>query len=357
MEFYWPWAFAMLVLLPASAYLMMRKDRIAGIRFSSFVDIKNSPVSVRAKMSWLPIALRMVCLLCLITAFARPRKGTTLTEVSTEGVAMEIVVDRSSSMAEEMSYFGRKMSRLEVVKDVLEKFINGDGDKFAGRAGDMIGLISFARYADTQCPLILGHEVLDEFLKAAEIVTQRSEDGTAIGDGLVLAAARLEKCEEEILRRKSSKNLAGGIGAGSDDFKIKSKVVILLTDGINNAGDYLPMEAAKLAKGWGVKVYTIGIGSDSRGRRVMGFTMPGSNNLDEKLLKQIAEETGGLYGRADDAKSLQSLVEKIDQLEKTQVKAIKFVRYDEKFALWAFGGLIALVCEIFLRSSVFRKIP
>ena len=355
-EFQFPWAFLLILLLPIAAWMMLRKDRVAAIKFSSFTDIQSCQRSWKVRLRWLPIAFRILCLLLLIVAIARPRKGINISQVSTEGVAIEVVVDRSGSMAQEMDYFGRKMNRLETVKEVLGKFIKGDKDLLSGRDGDLIGLISFARYADTLCPMVLSHDVLLEFLDSTKIVKQRSEDGTAVGDALALAAARLKKAEEEILKRSEKIKTLGSITSAKDDFKIKSKVIILLTDGINNAGEYDPLAAAKLAKDWDIKIYTIGIGS-AAGRTVMGFQLPGRSSLDEALLKQIAQATGGFYGRANNADGLQKVVEKIDELEKTEVKTVRFMRYDEKFANWAMAALIVLGLEIFLRSIIFRVVP
>jgi Ca-activated chloride channel family protein len=299
----------------------------------------------------------------LVVALARPRKGTVLSEISTEGVAIEAVVDRSGSMQTEMDYYGQKLNRLEVVKKVLSDFIEGDKEDLRGRSSDLIGLITFARYADTKCPLVHSHNVLTEFLKKTEIVAIRSEDGTAIGDALALAGARLKKAEEEIQQRKMQLALSGEkiSDAEGSGFKIKSKVIILLTDGINNAGQYNPLEAAELAKKWGIKIYTIGIGSGQAYTTIQTplgtYKMPTGQNLDEGLLKAIAESTGGFYGRADDAKKLSKIVEKIDELEKTEVKSIQYTQFAERFGPWTLAALLVLGLEMFAGCTVFRKIP
>jgi Ca-activated chloride channel family protein len=299
----------------------------------------------------------------LVVALARPRKGTVLSEISTEGVAIEAVVDRSSSMQTEMDHYGQKLNRLEVVKKVLSDFIEGDKKDLHGRSSDLIGLITFARYADTKCPLVHGHNVLIEFLKKAEIVRIRSEDGTAIGDAVALAAARLQKAEEEIRRRKTQLGLSDEQISEAEEsgFKIKSKVIILLTDGINNAGQYDPLEAAKLAEKWGIKIYTIGIGSGQAYTTVQTplgtYKMPTRQNLDEGLLKAIAENTGGFYGRADDAKALRKIVERIDELEKTEVKSIQYTQFAERFGPWTLAALLVLGLEMLAGCTVFRKIP
>ena len=248
MELYSPWALLLLLVIPFLGYLMLRKKRVAAVKFPSLIDMRRCPVSWRLRFRPLLVVARLLCLALLILALARPRKGTVLAETSTEGVAIETVVDRSGSMNTEMDYYGEKMNRLEVVKRVLGDFVEGDAKELRGRTGDLIGLVTFARYADTVCPLIPTHTVLAEFLKKTEIVNLRSEDGTAIGDAIALAAARLRKAEEEIQRRNAEMGFRGEDETGQSkraSFEIKSKAIILLTDGQNNRGQYSPLEAVK----------------------------------------------------------------------------------------------------------------
>jgi Ca-activated chloride channel family protein len=299
----------------------------------------------------------------LIIALARPRKGTVLSEISTEGVAIEVVADRSGSMQTEMDYFGEKLNRFEVVKKVLADFIAGDKKELTGRSNDLVGLVTFARYADTTCPLVLSHGVLLEFLDKTEIVRLRSEDGTAIGDAIALAAARLKKAEDELKERRGRLVESGEKITDEQEsgFKIKSKVIILLTDGINNAGQYDPIKAAELAKKWDIKIYTIGIGSAQAYTTIQTplgvYKMPTGQSLDERLLKAIAEKTGGFYGRADNAKTLHKIIEKIDELEKTEVKSIQYTQYAELFGPWTTAALVILILEILASCTVFRKVP
>jgi len=351
------------LVLPVMAYLMLRRKGTAAVRFPSLVDMKSCLVSWRIRCRPLLTIARLVCVALLIVALARPRKGTVLSEISTEGVAIEAVVDHSGSMQTEMDYYGQKLNRLEVVKNVLSDFIEGDKKDLKGRSSDLIGLITFARYADTKCPLVHSHNVLLEFLKKTEIVTIRSEDGTAIGDAIALGAARLQKAEEEIQQRKKQLVSSGEkiSDAGESGFKIKSKVMILLTDGINNAGQYDPLEAAELAKKWGIKIYTIGIGSSQAYTTIQTllgtYKMPTGQELDEGLLKAIAERTGAFYGRADDAKALRNIVEKIDELEKTEVRSVQYTQFAERFGPWTLTALLVLAAEILANCTVFRKIP
>ncbi|MBN1361870.1 MAG: VWA domain-containing protein [Sedimentisphaerales bacterium] len=364
MQWYTPWALLLFLALPVLGYVMLRKRRGAAVRFPSLVDMRSCPVSWRQRFRPVLVVARLLCLTLLILALARPRKGTVLSEISTEGIAIEAVVDRSTSMNAEMDYSNEKLNRLEVVKRVMADFVEGDKKGLGGRAGDLIGLVTFARYADTVCPLVLSHNVLTEFLKKTEIVTLRNEDGTAIGDALALAAARLRKAEEELVRR----NVQLGFGDADEEtdperggFKIKSKAIILLTDGRNNTGDYDPMRAAELAAKWGIKIYTIGIGSAQSFATVNTlfgtFRMPTQDDLDEDLLKAIADETGGFYSRADDAEALRNIVERINELEKTEVKSVQYTQYAEHFARWTMPALVLLLLEMLAGCTIFRKIP
>lgn len=363
MQLYSPWVLLLLLLLPVLAFLGLRKKRSATVRFPSLSNIRNCPVSLRLRLRPLLKILRLTCIALLIVALARPRKGTVLSEISTEGVAIEVVADRSGSMQTEMDYYGETLSRFEAVKRVLSDFINGDKKDLAGRSNDLIGLITFARYADTTCPMVLTHNVLLEFLKKIEIVRLRSEDGTAIGEAIALAAARLKTAEDDIKKRKTRLIQAGEQISEEQEsgFKIKSKVIILLTDGMNNAGEYDPVQAAELAKEWNIKIYTIGIGSAQAYTTIQTplgtYKMPTGHNLDERLLKTIAERTGGFYGRADDAKTLHEIVEKIDELEKTEVKSIQYTQYAELFGPWTMAALLLLVLEMLASCTIFRKIP
>ena len=363
MQLYSPWAFLLFLLLPVLAYPALNKKHSAAVKFPSLVDIRNCHLSWRLRLRPLLKAARLMCLVLLILALARPRKGTVISEISTEGVAIEAVVDKSGSMQAEMD-FGEKLNRLEVVKKVLADFIQGGEKGLTGRSSDLVGLITFARYADTVCPLVLSHNVLLEFLKKTEIVKLQSEDGTAIGDAIALAAARLKKAEEEVERRNAQLRISQ-LGQSDNEeqagFKIKSKAIVLMTDGRNNVGEYNPLAAAELAKEWGIKIYTIGIGSaqafttiDMLGRT---YKMPARQDLDEGLLKAIAEKTGGFYSRADDVEALRNIVKKIDQLEKTNVKSIQYTQYAERYGFLTLSALVLLTLEILAGCTVFRKIP
>ncbi len=352
--FYSPWILLLLLLLPILAFIQWKRSGSAAVTFSSVEKLDACPVSWRQRLRPLLFMIRIACIGLLIIAMARPRKGTKIENLSTEGVAMMITVDHSGSMGEKMNYYGRAVSRLEVVKSVVADFIKGDGD-YKGRIGDMVGLVTYARYADTQCPLVRGNTIIVDFLKAIQLAATREEDGTAIGDGIALAAARLQKAEEQIGQENKQLLSAAEAGKEKPDFTIKSKVIVLLTDGLDNASQYKPMEAAKMAAEWGIKIYTIGIGSERAGQR--GFFDMMGPSLDEGLLKNIADITGGFYARADNAEQLRNIYKKIDELEKTEVKSIEYVDYAEQFRPWARAALLLLVLEILAGTTVFRKIP
>ncbi len=365
MTFYSGWLLWCLLLVPMLGWWMLRRRGAAAVRFSSLVSMRSCPVSWRVRLRPLLTLARLACVALLIVAIARPRKGTVISEVPAEGVAIETLVDRSGSMRAEMDYNGEKLSRLDVVKRVLADFIKGDSKQFQGRSGDLIGLVTFARYADTVCPLVHGHTVLLEFLRQTKNVELESEDGTAIGDALALAAARLKKAEEEIARRRAELGMVGSrdanaVSSESPHFQIKSKAIVLLTDGRHNAGKYDPLTAADLAKQWGIKVYTVGIGSSQSFATVQTLfgtmRVPARDELDEGLLQTIADRTGGCYSRADDAESLVKIVQKINSLEKTSVKS-QVIQYAECFQWWTWPALAVLAAEILASCTVLRKIP
>ena len=364
MQWYSPWALLLLFALPFLGYFLLCKKRSAAVKFPSLIDMRSCPVSWRLRLRPVLVVARLLCLALLILALARPRKGTAISQVSTEGVAIEAVVDHSGSMRTEMDYDGQTLNRLEVVKRVLVDFIEGDKKGLSGRSGDLIGMVVFARYADTVCPLVLSHNVLTEFLKKTEVVNLRNENSTSIGDAIALAAARLKKAEEEIRHRNAQ------LGFGSDsksqaddksDFQIKSKAIILLTDGQNNSGERAPLEAAELAQKWGIKIYTIGIGSAQSFRTVDTLfgtlRVPTGDELDEGLLKAIADKTGGFYSRADDGESLRNIVKRINELEKTEVKSVQYTQYAEHFGRWTLPALMLLGFEMLAGCTIFRKIP
>lgn len=351
-----PWALlGLLVPLLFSGWRRWRRSKRAAVSFSSLAKARRAAShSWRSRFVWLPGGLRLLawCLLCL--ALARPQAGREQIHDASQGIAIQMVLDRSTSMSQEMEYDSRRMNRLEAVKSVFASFVFGDKDKkLPGRPNDLIGMITFARYPDTICPLTLGHAALRPFLEGIQLVNLRSEDGTNIGDALALAAARLQTAEETLARQTRK---------DADSYEIKSKVIILLTDGENNCGKRSIAEAAELATKWGIKVYAIGV-SGGHGANVISTLLgqfrvaANAASFDTRPLQELAEKTGGLFRLATDSESLLAIYREIDQLERSEVESIRFVDYKELFLPFAATALALLAVQTLLSASVFRRIP
>ncbi len=346
MRFETAWALALLaavaMLPPARAWLARART---GVGFPSVAVPAGIGPSLRHRLAWLPAALKLLALALLIVALARPREGLEQVVDVSRGIAIEVVVDRSGSMAAPIGEGGP--TRLDAVKQAVTRFVHGDGAGLAGRPNDLVGLVTFARYPETVLPLTLSHETLDGFLSGVGVVTDRSEDGTAIGDALALAAARLRVAEEALGSR--------------DDYEIKSKAIILLTDGSHNAGARTPAQAAALASGWGIKVYAIGIGvgaPEQTVRTPLGtFRLPAGQPVDAAGLQALAERTGGLFRMAEDAESLAAIYREIDRLERSEVESVRYVDFRERFAPWALAALGAVAASAALAATVFRRTP
>lgn len=355
MSFASPWAFLTLLLVPVAVWL----DRYGGqrtgtIHFSSTEHARQAGRSLRQRLMGVPLWLRILALVSLSIALARPQQGLERVRDINQGIAIEMVVDRSGSMGAEMEFRGERRNRLEVVKSVFEEFVLGNGRDLKGRPNDLIGMIAFARYTDTICPLTLAHGALPRFLENVKLVQRRSEDGTAIGDAVALAAARLRTAGEVLAAQL--------VDTGKDvEYEIKSKVIILLTDGENNCGKRLPRQAAELAAKWDIKIYAIGVGAGESVRTVQTlfgtYKVPMGSAVDEGTLKSIAEITGGMYWRADTAEALQSIYREIDKLEKSEIESVRYVDYREKFVPFAIMAFVLICLEILLRCTVFRRIP
>ncbi len=352
MHFESPWAFLLLIIIPALLIIRRFTVKRGTIRFSSTANAAKSGRSLRRRLYHLPTVIRILALVCLVIALARPQTGREQILDISKGIAIEMVVDRSGSMGAEMEYDGRQMTRLDVVKKVFKNFALGDDNDLPGRPDDLIGMIAFARYPDTICPLTLAHGALSPFLDIIKLVKVRSEDGTAIGDALALAAARLEKADEALSRQRPGRKKT---------YQIKSKIIILLSDGENNAGKRSPLQAAKLAADWGIKVYAIAIGGGDAVQSIRTpfgvYKVPVSQRVDTTALKQVAEKTGGFFREATDAGSLSAIYKEIDQMEKSEIESVKFVDYNESFLPFALLALILIGLEIILSNTIFRKIP
>ena len=359
MTFATPWAFLLLLILPIIIYRKFSRSNFAlrtgKVLFPSTIHAAGAGTSLRSRLVHLPFVLRLLVLILLIIALARPLAGMEKIYDISKGVAIEVVLDRSSSMSAEMIFGAEQLNRLEVAKRVLLEFVQGNTGDLGGRPNDLIGLITFARYADTACPLTLAHGALASFVEPVGLVTRKEEDGTAIGDALALAAARLQQAEETI--RQQSLNA----GSKEPSYEIKSKIIILLTDGEQNAGKRTPQEAAELARKWGIKIYTIGIGGQESLLRVP--TLFGTRviqrgpGVDKQTLSGLAQATGGIFRMAEDGAALREVYGEIDALEKSEIESIRYVDYTERFTPFALAGLILLALETLLRTTYFRRIP
>lgn len=322
-EFFWG-----LLLIPALAFWYVRRHtaQTAEIRYSSLLPFADVRPTWRERLRHLPFVLRMLVLVALIIGLARPRTTSQAETVYTEGIDIVLVFDISGSMlAEDL-----RPNRIEAARQVMMDFIDG-------RKNDRIGLVIFSGESFTQCPMTLDYRVLKNQLRAVKqgII----EDGTAIGMAIAQAVNRLK------------------------DSKAKSKVMILLTDGVNNRGEIDPLTATQIAHTFGIRIYTIGVGT-TRGEAPYPvqtpFGMRYQNmpvDVDEATLTKIAEITGGQYFRATDNRTLKQIYNDIDEMEKTRIEVRAYRSYTELFYDWVWIGLIALLLEVLLSHTYLRKLP
>ena len=337
MNLLYPWA---LLGIPVSLWIIRGRRKRSSVVTSALLE-KDASLSGKARFLWLPPFLRKLSLVFLIIAVARPQAGTTFSAEVAEGIAIQMLVDVSSSMdMSSRNFDGQLSTRMETAKKMVENFIAGDGERLSGRPEDLIGLITFARYADTRSPLTFGHEALLQIVRNLEIQERPNEDGTAYGDALAVAAARLKKIE----------NFSSGFEA--DD--IKSRIIILLTDGENNSGKHLPVEAAGLAKAWDCRIYVVSLGDLGAKPEAGTFT---ELSPAEETLEHIASETGGIFRRAYDYESLVSVYSEIDQLERTEISTRTFERIAEYFWLPLALAVMALVAALILEATWLRIVP
>lgn len=344
----------LLAALPVVAAAWLWRWRRGAVAFSSIGEVAELRSSWRVWLGWLPGALRVAALIFLIIALARPQRLLGQTRISTEGIAIMMVIDRSASMTAPMDYSGERLTRLEVVKRVFRDFVEGS-DALDGRRGDMVGLVAFAGFADTICPLVRSHDPLVTLAMNTDPAPPREpEGGTAIGDALALAVARLSKAEEDIERINAK-------GDGPPEFTIKSKVVVLLTDGENNRGRIMPDEAADMAAERGIKVYTIGIGGSGGITYIPGpregSRIPIRDWVDEDTLKSVANKTGGRYWNARNADALTTIYKQLDELEKSEISTYELQEREEEFEGWAVAGAGLLLLELLLGSTILRRLP
>lgn len=325
-RFLYPWLLLGLLLVPAFL-LWRRRRRAAALPLPALDEVSEMPRTMRVRLAGIPEWLRVMALCLLVVALARPQSGEREIQVVSEGIDIVLAVDISGSMKAEDF---RPNNRLHVAKEVAKQFVQG-------RTGDRIGLVVFAARSFTQCPLTTDYSVLLGLIDRVDF--GMIEDGTAVGLALANATNRLKASPA------------------------KGKVVILLTDGRNNAGNIDPLTAADVARALGVRVYTIGAGVEGEalypvndpvfGRRYV--RMP--SQVDDAMLEEIARRTGGLYFRAADAEALAQIYRRIGELEKTRVETREYVRYSELGAFLAIPALALIVLEIVLAATVFLRVP
>jgi len=327
MTFAYPWVLFFLILIPMMLlwYWFRGKRKEPSINYSSLKIFSSIPPNIRERLRHLPFILRCIALGLLIVALARPQSFSSGENIYSEGIDIAMVLDISGSMLAE----DFKPNRLEAAKNVIDEFIQG-------RSSDRIGLVIFSRDAFTQCPLTIDYSVLRNLLK--DIKSGMIEDGTAIGNAIANGVNRLK------------------------DSEAKSKVIILLTDGINNAGEVNPISAAQIAKTFDIRIYAIGVGT--RGEAPYPVQTPFGLKyqmvpveIDEAVLKEIASSTDGKYFRATNNKTLSQIYSEIDKLEKTRVEVTSYRSAKEFFYSWLLGGLALLFLEVGLSRTIFRRLP
>lgn len=319
--------YLLILLIPLIGWYIYKLQKSQASLQVSSAEAFDAPKasSWKVYLRHLPFVLRMLAIALLIIVLARPQSTNSWQNTSTEGIDIVLTMDISSSMlAQDL-----KPNRLEAAKDVAASFING-------RPNDNIGLVLFSGESFTQCPLTTDHTVLLNLFK--DIQSGMIEDGTAIGLGLANAVSRIK------------------------DSQAISKVIILLTDGSNNMGEIAPVTAAEIAKTFGIRVYTIGVGTKGSAPYPFqtAFGVQYQNipvDIDEPTLKQIAATTGGQYFRATDNSSLKEIYTEIDKMEKTKISVQEFSKKQEEYKNWALLIFALLLIEVLLRNTLLRNIP
>lgn len=317
----------LLLMLMLWYHFKYRRSRSATIMYSDVKIVKRAGRTSKQKFRFLLTAFRIAALVLLIVALARPRSGTEYHEVKSEGIDIMMCLDVSSSMQAEDF---KPHNRLYVSKEEMKKFVHR-------RVNDRIGLVVFARNSFTQCPLTTDYDVLLSFIDQVDF--GMVEDGTAIGMAIANAVNRLRESTSE------------------------SKIIVLLTDGDNNAGEIDPITAANLAQAFDIKIYTIGAGKP--GNAMFPYQDPifgkryvyQPTRIDEESLKEIAARTGGKYFRARSGDQLEKIYSIIDELETTEIEIASHVQYRELFQYFGFAGMFFLMLELLMGHTIFRKLP
>ena len=322
-----PWFLIFFLIIP---YLLWKRKEQLAISYSSLEILQNIRAIQVGFLSTIPLALRIFVISLFIIALARPQEGYKRTEILSMGVDIMMALDTSGSMqALDFIKNEKRDTRLAMVKDVVSKFIEN-------RTNDRMGMVIFGSEAYTQCPLTLDQNILQSFLSKLDI--GMAGDSTAIGSAVGIAVKRLK------------------------DLKSDSKLIILLTDGRNNAGNLAPLQAAQTAKAFGIKIHTIGVGTRGKapflvnsifGQRYVYQEV----DIDEVTLKEIAKITGGQYFRATDLESLESIYKQIDKMEKSEVKVFDHSEYTELFHYFLIPAILFLLFEIIVSNTLLRRLP
>lgn len=321
-QFFW-----LLLIVPLLLVWQWRigSKKKVNLQLSTNEGFSNYKKTFRQHFGWLPFVLRLLAVVLMVVALARPQSSSQAQEVTTEGISIVLAMDISGSMlAEDL-----KPNRIEAAKNVALDFIDE-------RPNDLIGLVIFSGESFTQCPITSDHAVVKNLMK--DVSSGMLVDGTAIGLGLATSISRLK------------------------DAKTKSKVVILMTDGVNNAGSIAPLTAGEIAKSYGIRVYTIGLGTI--GMAPYPFKTPFGIQyqnmevqIDEAVMKQISDATDGKYFRATGNKKLKEIYKEIDKLEKTKIEVTEFRRHSEEYFPYAVVACALLLLEIILRYTWLRTLP
>lgn len=342
MTFSAPYWFVFLLFIPLLIIYQRKQRRKDAVGYPSLHLFDGGGRTWRQRLLFIPPLCLYLALACLIACLARPQVESTGQREDREGIAIQLLVDVSSSMDMDVETSDGPMTRMEVAKKVMEEFVAGDGTQLSGRPDDMIGIVSFARYSDNICPMTLGHDALVYMIRELTINDRPNEDGTAYGDATALAAAQL----------KSQENRDG---------TMKSKVILLLTDGENNCGEQMPLQAASMAKEWGIRIYTISLQDTEKPKIVTTdkgkFLKPQQMSESDRVLEKMAAATGGVFRTAHDMDSLAAVYQEINELEKTKVEEVGFVEYDESFTPFALAALALLLLRYTLCATLLRIAP
>ena len=357
-----PWLFLLLLLVPILWWEWFTGRKQAAVAYSSTSLLATVPRTMIQRTRWIIPVLRTITITFLIICLVGPMRADAITQVHSDGIAIELVVDRSQSMsALDFERDKRPIDRLEAVKSVVAEFVMGEDGGREGRTSDLIGLITFGTFADSNSPMTFDHEHLVGILDQIQTAPQ-DESRTAIGDAIGLAVSKLTALKDrEDLRL---------------DDQIKSRVIILLTDGEQTAGELDPLVSAHLAAEYGIKIYTIGAGNETN--PIFPMTNPrtgqvqykraGNLPLDEDVLREMAQITGGRYFRARDLASLKEIYDSIDELERSEIHQQQYMQYEdmavEPVRLAGIPlppllliPMITLLAEILLVSTFYRRLP